>query len=116
ELSALPVSLDSQPGDSLRSIGLELEFDLLPGLDEQQWAATMRGIIADLHRFGLSTQPEILDAHGTRAQGYTRDPRGWRLEREGTVEGGGELVSPILRSRRGLFRLTEHRPVWTDVA
>jgi hypothetical protein len=54
---------------------VELEFNL-PG----DWERRIRAIIADLRWFGLTTQGGILEAHGTRKEGYNRDQDGWRLE------------------------------------
>ena len=108
ELSAVPVTLTSQPGDSARSFGLRLPFDLHPG---QQREATMGRIIADLSRFGLTTQD---GSSGSPSTGDTGDTSGWRLEYHDGVEGG--LVSPVLRSRRLDVAVTPSRPVWTELA
>jgi hypothetical protein len=112
EMSALEVSLAAQPGDSARTFGLELEFDLGSGITETERARRMARIVAELSRFGLTTQDQIIDYHATRDAGYTYDPDGWRLEEEPTVPGGGEVVSPILRLRSPAGQ----RATWASVA
>src|SRR5882724_2767186 len=115
ELSALPVSLAAEPGDSARSFGVELEFDLEPGLPDGRRAERMAGIVADLRRFGLTTQDQIEDHHAARAAGYTSAADSWLLEREPTVT-GGEVVSPVLRQPRPLLGPGGQRTAWAAVA
>jgi hypothetical protein len=112
ELSALPVSLFTQPGDSARSFGLELEFDLGPEVADAEWQKRMRRILADLRRFGLSAQTTIAGSHSTRLQGYTRDPGGWRLEMEPIIPYGGEVIAPILH----LQSPDGQRTTWASIA
>ncbi len=110
--SALPASLDPQPGESQRPFGLEVEFVFENGLPEEDKAERLQGIIGDLRRFGLTEQTTIGEAHSTRAAGYTSRRSGWRVEQDATVD--GEVVSPIL-SYRGATAAQSQR-VWHDVA
>ncbi len=49
ELSALPVSLAAQPGDSARPFGVELEFDL-GAITDAEWAERVARILATTRR------------------------------------------------------------------
>ena len=108
--SAVPASLDPEPGESQRSFGLEIEFVFEDGLRAADRAERIRRIIDDLRRFGLTEQAEIAEAHSTRAAGYTSRRPGWRVEEDATVH--GEVVSPILPYRDG----TAAQRVWHDIA
>jgi hypothetical protein len=73
-----------------RGFGVELEFDLAPGVDRNQAIAN---IGRDLHAAGISDSPYQHSYH-SRHGSYTTDPGGWRLESDSTV--AGEIVSPIM--------------------
>lgn len=74
-----------------RGFGVEIEFDLPP---HNRYAA-LQVIGRDLHAAGLTQTPRMLGYHeGRRADGYTDNPGGWRLESDSTV--AGEIVSPIM--------------------
>src|SRR5260370_6504326 len=57
--SAVPASLDPEPGDSERPFGLEIEFVFEEILLEEDKAERIQRIIDDLRRFGLTEQTEI---------------------------------------------------------
>ena len=108
--SAVPASLDPEPGESQRSFGLEIEFVFDDGLAEADKARRIQRIIDDLRRFGLTQQTEIAEPHSTRAAGYTSQRSGWRIEEDRSVH--GEVVSPILPYRDGAAT----QRVWHDIA
>ena len=54
--SAVPASLEPEPGDSQRPFGLEIEFVFEDSLPEADRAERIQRIIDDLRRFGLTRQ------------------------------------------------------------
>jgi len=69
-----------------RSFGVEMEFDIEPGVDRRQ---ALQNIAADLHAEGLTPQPYQTGYHSNRGD-YSR----WRFETDATVH--GEVISPVL--------------------
>jgi hypothetical protein len=82
--------------DGGRAFGVELEFDLnLPAGQRHQ---AQQAIVRELHEAGITSSPTIHGYHSGRGldgRGYTDVPNGWRMELDGSVN-GGELVSPIM--------------------
>ncbi|MFJ4896069.1 amidoligase family protein [Streptomyces sp. NPDC088788] len=76
-----------------RGFGVEIEFDISPGVDPQ---VAIAKIGRDLKAAGLSRSAQIYQYHTQKKEGYTRAPNEWRLETDGTLTRGAELVSPIL--------------------
>ncbi|GHG22729.1 amidoligase family protein [Streptomyces filamentosus] len=74
-----------------RGFGVEIEFDIEPGVDRRQ---AIRNIARELRDAGLSRTAEQYRYHAQQNAGYTDAPDAWRLEEDCTV--AGELVSPIL--------------------
>ncbi|MBV9024003.1 MAG: amidoligase family protein [Streptomycetaceae bacterium] len=77
--------------DGGRGFGVEIEFDIEPGVDRQQ---AIQNIARELRDAGLSRTARQYDYHAQMSAGYTDEPNAWRLESDCTV--AGELVSPIL--------------------
>ncbi|MFC8442601.1 amidoligase family protein [Streptomyces griseoincarnatus] len=74
-----------------RGFGVEIEFDIEPGVDRQQ---AIQNIARELRDAGLSRTARQYGYHSQQSAGYTDEPNAWRLESDCTV--AGELVSPIL--------------------
>ncbi|MFJ6438219.1 amidoligase family protein [Streptomyces sp. NPDC091416] len=74
-----------------RGFGVEIEFDIEPGVDRQR---AIQSIARELRDAGLSRTARQYDYHSQQNAGYTDEPDAWRLESDCTV--AGELVSPIL--------------------
>ena len=82
-------------GGTGNSFGMEIEFELPAGV-------TGREVAAALH------QAEILDTptvHGYHSNGGV--PGFWKLEKDGSLQNGLELVSPILFDRRETWEQIE---------
>jgi hypothetical protein len=69
-----------------RSFGVEMEFDIAPGVDRYQ---ALQAIARHLHAEGLTPQPRQTGYH-SNAGDYSR----WRFETDATVH--GEVISPVL--------------------
>ncbi len=110
--SAVPASLEPEPGDSERSFGLEIEFVFEEGLTAADKDLRLQRIIGDLRRFGLTEQTGIGGYRSAQKAGYTSQRSGWHLEHDTTVH--GEVVSPILPYRDGTE--AERQRVWRDIA
>ncbi|MER7690563.1 amidoligase family protein [Streptomyces sp. NPDC097610] len=74
-----------------RGFGVEIEFDIQPGVDRRQ---AIQNIGRELRDAGLSRTARQHGYHSQLEAGYTDEPNAWRLEQDCTV--AGELVSPIL--------------------
>ncbi|ATM24741.1 hypothetical protein SMD44_p10242 (plasmid) [Streptomyces alboflavus] len=74
-----------------RGFGVEIEFDIEPGVDRQQ---AIQSIARGLREAGLTRTARQYGYHSQQSAGYTDAPDGWRLESDCTV--AGELVSPIM--------------------
>lgn len=92
--------------DNGRAFGVEIEFDVEPGVDSYQAVAA---IARDMHAEGLSQQHFQQGYHAAARAGYTTAPNGWRVESDATV--CGEIVSPIMHDTpetwRNLSRVCE---------
>ncbi len=108
--SAVPASLETEPGESERTFGLEVEFVFEDDLSPGDRARRVQRIVNDLRRFGLAEQTGIGGYHSTRGSGYRSERRGWRVEDDETVH--GEVVSPILPYRDSVAA----QRVWRDIA
>jgi hypothetical protein len=71
-----------------RAFGIELEFDIDPGVNRYQ---ALQTIARELHEAGLTEQSYQTHYHSARASGWGS----WSFEEDSTVS--GELVSPIMR-------------------
>lgn len=69
-----------------RSFGVEMEFDIEPGVDRY---TALANIARDLHAEGLTPQPHQTGYHSNNGD-YSR----WRFETDATVH--GEVISPVL--------------------
>jgi hypothetical protein len=79
------------PGSG-RAFGVELEFDIDPGVDRY---TALAAIGRDLHAAGLTSSPQQRGYHAGMARGYTENHQGgWSYEQDCTVS--GEIVSPIM--------------------
>ncbi|MGW3985292.1 amidoligase family protein, partial [Streptomyces mirabilis] len=85
-----------------RPFGLELEFDFPRMMSLEQQNRARAAIAFTLHDAGLTSDREFTPPH-TRADGYSADPNSWRLELDGSVE-GGEIVSPLLHDTADTWR------------
>ncbi|MFG1882896.1 hypothetical protein [Micromonospora sp. NPDC049102] len=110
--STLPASLEPPAGESIRSFGLELEFDFEPGIPEQEIAVRRSRMVNDLRALGLTKQFLVRSPHSAREKGYNSRRSGWTLETDSSV--AGEVVSPILPYQQGSDE--ERSRVWRDVA
>lgn len=72
--------------DGGRSFGVEMEFDIAPGVDRQ---TALAAIARELHSEGLIPEPRQTGYHSNRGD-YSR----WRFETDATVH--GEVISPIM--------------------
>lgn len=75
------------PVPGARQFGVELEFDIAPGVDRY---TALRKIGRELHAAGLTNQPEQTYYHAAASNGYEK----WSFEQDCTVD--AELVSPIM--------------------
>ncbi|MGV8847520.1 amidoligase family protein [Tessaracoccus sp.] len=75
-----------------RSFGVEIEFDINPGVDRY---AALAAIGQQLHAEGLTNSPRQGYYHAGMSRGYTENHQGgWSYEQDCTVS--GEIVSPIM--------------------
>ena len=77
--------------ESGRGFGVEIEFDLGPGVD----GAAKARIGQALYEAGLTRSPSQVGYHSAARNGYTdQQAGGWSFEQDCTV--AGEIVSPIM--------------------
>jgi hypothetical protein len=75
------------PVPGARQFGVELEFDIAPGVDRR---TALRKIGQELHAAGLTKEAEQTYYHAAARNGYEK----WSYEQDCTVD--AELVSPIM--------------------
>jgi hypothetical protein len=75
------------PVPGARQFGVELEFDIAPGVDRY---TALRKIGEELHAAGLTPGPQQTYYHAAASNGYAQ----WSFEQDCTVD--AELVSPIM--------------------
>jgi hypothetical protein len=92
--AAIPFHRD-RPAYSDRRFGVEIEFHLPFPPHDPRWAVALEAIGKELHKLRITSSPEQLPYHHSKAGYSTQVMGGWNFEIDGTV--AGEVVSPILR-------------------